>query len=124
MKVKECLKGQAAKISWEAFDEFQQAEFDAQLAESEIEVLEKDEAVKVEIISPTNFNDPDLSDKHALAQVIRSKAKIVVVLYLSVLSDDLFEGLNAVCVDRVMANACADRVMATTLVDKLVSKID
>jgi hypothetical protein len=69
-------------------------------------VILRDDGVPVQIILPDDLDNPVASDAKVWAALKRATAKIVVAMYCSIVSDDLFSGKNnAVCADRIMAQA-------------------
>lgn len=93
-----------AQITINTIDEAQAVEWTKQL--KSVGVLEAADGIAIHVILPTNLDDPSASDFEVNTTLKRSTAKLTVGLYLSVLSTDLFVGVeNVLCADRIMAKA-------------------
>jgi hypothetical protein len=107
--VAERLQGRAAKIVANTIDEAQRAELDRQLAAAG--VVQSEDGVAARIILPDDLDNPSGTAEHPIgsdvkvwAALMRATEEVVVVMYCSIVSDDMFSGhSNVVCADRIMA---------------------
>jgi len=120
-KISERLKGRPAKISVVsrvvaegepegAYDEAQNAELMRQLKAAG--VVLNDDGVLVRILLPSDLNEPLEADVITHARMLRATEEIVVPVYLSIESRDLFDECDkAVCVDEVMAQSLVQAIL-------------
>lgn len=99
------LDGRAGNIIYKAFDEAQADEFERQLLQCG--VVQEDSGVVVHVLLPVDLNDPKISDLRVFTEARQIADGLVVPVYLSIESRDLFSCWEdtAVCADQVMAQA-------------------
>ncbi|MBI4408031.1 MAG: hypothetical protein HY565_06050 [Candidatus Kerfeldbacteria bacterium] len=96
------LAGRSAKIIVNTIDEAQRAELGRQLAAAGI--IESEEGVLSRIILPEDLDNPVGSDAKVWAALKRAREEVIVGMYCSIVSNDLFaDHDNVVCADQVMA---------------------
>ena len=110
--LKRLLPDKKMNLQANPYDTDQAGELNHQL--NLVGVEQSANGIPVQLLLPTNMDSPEESDARAYTDWLGCQRSLVVICYLSVVSDALFADIpNAFCADRVMAQALVKSMFAS-----------
>lgn len=99
--------GRLVAIKFKAFDDLKAKEFERCLTNLSVQFQQVEDNPDIEVVFASDLDDPEKSDALASTQAEESKARHVLVEYLSVRHTELFQGHQAICLDQAVAEEVA-----------------